>query len=209
LVSGVKDYAIFMLDPQGYVMTWNEGAERLNGYSSSEIIGKHFSQFYTEDAKAINHPANELELAKKFGRYEEEGFRVRKDGTLFWSNVLITPIYNEGKLIGFAKVTRDLSERRKAEQQREADARVLAETVTQLQSALEIKSRFLSTISHEVRTPMAGIIGMTELLTFEDLGANNNQIVSSIFESSKRLLQLLNDLLDSARMESGKLSLEY
>lgn len=209
LVTGVRDYAIFMLDPDGIVMTWNEGAQRIKGYTADEIIGKHFSQFYPEDQKKNGHPEKELSLARKEGRYEEEGWRIRKDGNRFWASVLITAIYEGEELIGFAKVTRDLTERRLAEQQREADARMLLQTNEELQRALEIKSRFLSTISHEVRTPMGGIIGMTELLSLQDLGENTNDIVVSILDSSKRLLQLLNDMLDSARMESGKLTLEH
>jgi PAS domain S-box-containing protein len=203
LVSGVKDYAIFMLDPNGVVLTWNDGAQRIKGYAPEEIIGRHFSTFYTDDAKRSGHPQFELEQAQRDGRYEEEGWRVRKDGTTFWANVVLTPIYDDdSNLIGFAKVTRDLTERRQAEQQRDA-------VNQELRNALEVKSRFLSTISHEIRTPMGGIIGMTELLTLKDLGEDGNSIVGSIFESSKRLLQMLNDLLDTARMESGKLSLEY
>jgi PAS domain S-box-containing protein len=202
MVSGVKDYAIFMLDPTGHVMTWNEGAQRIKGYKPEEIIGKHFSVFYTEEAKAIKHPQYELEIALKEGSYEEEGWRIRKDGSTFWASVVITPIYDDNELLGFAKVTRDLTERRQGEQEREA-------ANAELRNALEVKTRFLSTISHEVRTPMSGIIGMTELLSMQDFGPDSNEIVSSIFEASKRLLTLLNDLLDSARMESGKLSLEY
>jgi PAS domain S-box-containing protein len=209
LVSGVKDYAIFMLDPKGFVMTWNDGAEHIKGYKAEEIIGKHFSQFYTEDAKQIAHPAKELDIAEQTGRYEEEGWRVRKDGSTFWANVVITAIREDGKLIGFAKVTRDLTERRQTQQQREADARALEQSSKELQRALEVKSLFLSTISHEVRTPLSGIIGMSELLTLRDLGPDGNDIARIIFDSSKRLLQLLNDLLDTSRMESGKLSLEF
>jgi PAS domain S-box-containing protein len=202
LVSGVKDYAIFMLDPHGNVMTWNEGAERINGYIANEIIGKHFSIFYTEEAKSANHPQYELDVAKRDGTYEEENWRVRKDGTTFWAGVLITAIYDGEELVGYAKITRDLTQRRQAEQEREA-------ANNELRAALEAKTRFLSTVSHEVRTPMGGIIGMTELLSMKDLGEDTNEIVRSIFDSSKRLLQLLNDMLDSARMELGKLSLEY
>jgi osomolarity two-component system sensor histidine kinase TcsA len=208
LVSSVKDYAIFMLDPKGHVLTWNEGAQRIKGYDASEIIGKHFSEFYTQEAKDRQHPQYELERATIEGRYEEEGWRVRKDGTTFWASVVITAVLYNGRLIGFAKVTRDLTERKLSEQQRDGDAKILAATNKDLREALEVKSRFLSTISHEVRTPMSGIIGLTELLVMEDLGADNNAIVHSIFESSKRLLQLLNNLLDSARMESGHVTIE-
>jgi PAS domain S-box-containing protein len=117
MVEGVRDYAIFMLDPEGYVRSWNAGAERLKGYKADEIIGQHFSQFYTEDAKQIGHPQEELRCAKAEGRYEEEGWRVRKDKTLFWANVVITAVFDaESRHIGFVKVTRDMTERRAAEE---------------------------------------------------------------------------------------------
>ena len=208
LVASVKDYAIFMLDPQGYVMTWNDGAQRIKGYKVDEIIGKHFSTFYTEEALKRNHPQNELDIAIKVGRYEEEGWRLRKDGSLFWASVVITAVYDGSRLVGFAKVTRDLTQRLLADQEREMSAKILDETNNELRKALEVKSRFLSTISHEVRTPMSGIIGMTEILTMEDFGEDNNKIVRSIFDSSKRLLHLLNNLLDAARMDSSDMVLE-
>ena len=122
LVDGVRDYAIFMLDGNGRVTTWNSGAERLKGYKRDEIIGKDFSIFYTEEARQAGHPKRLLETALREGRYEEENWRVRKDGTRFWASVIITAIRNEsGTLIGFAKVTRDLTERRLAEEKREAE----------------------------------------------------------------------------------------
>ena len=133
LVQGVKDYAIFLLDPTGVIRTWNAGAQRVKQYSAAEIIGKHFSIFYTPEDLAAHKPARELEIASREGRYEEEGWRVRKDGTLFWANVVITALRDDtGTLRGFAKVTRDLSERRAAEQklrQSEARLRLLIESI--------------------------------------------------------------------------------
>jgi PAS domain S-box-containing protein len=122
LVDGVMDYAIFMLDRNGRVTTWNDGAERLKGYKADEIIGKDFSVFYPEEDRHAGHPKRLLETVLRDGRYEEENWRVRKDGTRFWASVTVTAICNElGTLIGFAKVTRDLTERRLAEEQREAE----------------------------------------------------------------------------------------
>ncbi len=122
LVDGVRDYAIFMLDGDGRVTTWNSGAERLKGYTRDEIIGKDFSIFYTEEARQAGHPKRLLETTLCEGRYEEENWRVRKDGTRFWASVIITAIRDEsGSLIGFAKVTRDLTELRLAEEKREAE----------------------------------------------------------------------------------------
>jgi PAS domain S-box-containing protein len=115
-VQSVKDYAIFMLDPGGHIISWNEGAQRMKGYAESEIVGQHFSIFYPQAAKDSKWPEYELEVAAREGRFEDEGWRVRKDGTQFWADVVITAMRDaSGKLRGFAKVTRDLTERRKAE----------------------------------------------------------------------------------------------
>ena len=127
IVQGIRDYAIFMLDPLGNIATWNEGAERLKGYRPREIIGQHFSRFYPPEDIAAGKPQRELEIAVRDGRYEEEGWRLRKDGTRFWANVLITRLRNKtGELIGFAKITRDLTERRAAEHRALEDARRVA-----------------------------------------------------------------------------------
>ena len=128
LVRSVKDYGIFMLDPEGRVASWNEGARRIKGYEAEEILGRHFSTFYPPDVAASGHPARELEVARREGGYEEEGWRIRKDGSRFWASVVITALFGEsGDLIGYAKVTRDLTERRLAQQREVDDARRLAE----------------------------------------------------------------------------------
>ena len=133
LVEGVRDYAIFMLDPAGHIMSWNSGAQRIKGYSAAEIVGKHFSIFYTADAIERKWPQYELEAAVKQGQFEDEGWRVRKDGTRFWANVVLTPMVAEdGTLLGFSKVTRDLTERREQEErlrQSEERFRLLLEGV--------------------------------------------------------------------------------
>jgi PAS domain S-box-containing protein len=117
LVEGVKDYAIFMLDTEGHVTTWNMGARRIKGYDAKEIIGEHFSIFYTEEDIERGHPDEVLRVAAAEGRYEEEGIRVRKDGSTFWANILITALRDaEGSLRGFAKVTRDITARKEAEE---------------------------------------------------------------------------------------------
>jgi len=127
LVQSVKDYAIFMLDPGGHVATWNEGAQRIKGYSAAEIVGKHFSVFYPQARIDEGFPDYELREAIRTGRFEDEGWRVRKDGTQFWANVVITALHDShGKLLGFGKVTRDLTERREAQEQAIEDARRVA-----------------------------------------------------------------------------------
>jgi two-component system CheB/CheR fusion protein len=116
LVEGVKEYAIYMLDPTGHITSWNEGARRLKGYERSEVIGRHFSIFYSQEDIQRGHPQEELQLAQRDGKYEEEGWRVRKDGSVFWANVVITRVNDHnGEIFGFSKVTRDLTERKKAE----------------------------------------------------------------------------------------------
>src|SRR5436305_482787 len=117
LVNAVTDYAIYMLEPTGHVATWNAGARRFKGYEAREIIGKHFSTFFTEEDKAADLPGHILRTAAEQGRFESEGWRVRKDGTHFWASVLIDPIYDDtGALTGFAKITRDITEKKRAEE---------------------------------------------------------------------------------------------
>src|SRR5690349_17229475 len=117
LLDSVTEYAIFLLDAEGRIRSWNAGARRIKGWEADEIIGEHFSRFYTPEDLARDHPAHELEIARATGRYEEEGWRLRKDGTRFWASVLITALFVGEDLVGYAKVTRDLTARRLAEEQ--------------------------------------------------------------------------------------------
>ena len=156
LVDSVRDYAIFALDPEGYIASWNPGAERSTGYPAEEVLGEHFSLFYTEEDRSRDHPEYELQEALRVGRYEEEGWRVRKDGTHFWANVVITPLRDTaGTLVGFAKVTRDLTERKRAEEDRERlllqerQARTEAEAAQRRTALLaEASSLLASTLSY-------------------------------------------------------------
>src|SRR4051794_10549264 len=145
LVASVRDYAIFMLDVSGRIRTWNAGAEHIKGYTADEAIGRHFELFYTDEARARKHPAYELEVASRVGRFEEEGWRVRKDGTRFWANVVITALRDpSGPLGGFAKAPRDLPERRRSEQRlEESERRARQEAARQRRrsAALERVSR--------------------------------------------------------------------
>src|SRR5688572_22012217 len=128
LVEGVADYAIFMLDPAGHIASWNLGAQRIKGWTADEVLGTHFRRFYTDPDRDRRHPEHELELALANGRYEEESWRVRKDGSQFWANVVITSIYDaNGDLLGFAKVTRDVTDRLILTQERDRAAEQLAQ----------------------------------------------------------------------------------
>ena len=203
LVQTVKDYAIFMLDPEGMVATWNEGARRIKGYAASEIVGRHFSTFYPAEDVASGKPAFELEVATKVGSFEDEGWRVRRDGTLLWANVVITAMRNpDGALIGFAKVTRDLTERRAAQERAIADARRVAEA----EVANRTKSEFLAAMSHELRTPLNAIGGYAELLEMGIGGPITEQqhsYLSRIRGSQRHLLGIITDLLNYSRLEAG------
>src|SRR2546423_1335468 len=205
MIEAVRDYAIFLLDPAGYIATWNAGAERLKGYSADEIIGQHFSVFYPKEAREIGHPQRELEIAAAEGRFEEEGWRIRKDGTAFWANVVITAVRDDsGELIGFAKVTRDLTERRNAEVRAIADAR----RVAQAESATIAKSDFLAAMSHELRTPLNAIGGYTELLSLGLGGPITNEqtdYLERIRRSQQHLMRIISDLLNFGRIEAGQL----
>ena len=151
LVQGIKDYAIFVLDPEGNVLTWNPGAQAMKGYAREEIVGKHFSKFYLPESVQSGWPERELKLAQKEGRFADEGWRVRKDGTSFWASVMITPLYSpSGELSGFAKVTQDMTERRQAEERVQALNRELRQRLSQLdesQRIIELRTLELQKLS--------------------------------------------------------------
>jgi PAS domain S-box-containing protein len=207
IVQTVKDYAIFMLDPQGNVATWNEGARRIKGYNADEIIGRHFSTFYPHADLERGKPAWELEVAARDGRFEDEGWRIRKDGTQFWANVIITALFNKGKLVGFAKVTRDLTERKASEERAVRDASRLAAA----EAASRTKSEFLATMSHELRTPLNAIGGYAELIDMGVAGPINEEqrsYLMRIRNSQQHLLAIINDLLNYSRSEAGQVTYE-
>ncbi len=222
LVASVRDYAIFLLDPKGHVMTWNAGAERIKGYAPREIIGHHFSEFYTEEDKRDGKPARELEIARESGSVEDEGWRVRKNGTRFWANVIITAVFDERRTLrGFTKVTRDMTERKRAEEVQQAfleqrEARLQAEEERRraeasfrvAQEANRAKDEFLMTLSHELRTPLTSILGWARLLpTMKPEDQEFADAVGSINRSAQLQARLIDDVLDVSRIVSGKLRL--
>jgi PAS domain S-box-containing protein len=198
MVASVRDYAVFMLDPGGYITTWNTGAERIKGYSAEDIIGRHFSTFYTAEDRLRGHPADELEIASREGSYEEEGWRIRKDGSRFWASVTITAVRNEhGVLVGFTKVTRDLSARREAEQElRRAQERLE-------RSNLELE-RFAAVSAHDLREPLATVAAFAELLDERDgqvLSDSGREMLTHISGSVARMQGLVDDLLNYALLQ--------
>ncbi len=208
LVERVTDYAIFALDPGGHIVSWNPGAQRLKGYLAHEIIGKHFSIFYPESDRRAGKTEWELEVAMDVGRVEDEGWRLRKDGTRFWANVVITALRDDdGRLVGFAKITRDLTERMEAQERAINDARRLAE----VEGLSRAKSQFLASMSHELRTPLNAIGGYAELIEMGLGGSVSEQqreYLARIRSSQQHLLRIINDLLNYSRIESGKLTYE-
>jgi PAS domain S-box-containing protein len=206
LIEAVQDYAIFALAPDGHILSWNPGAQRIKGYTAGEIIGRHFSIFYPEDKVAGGFPEYELEIAAREGRFEDEGWRLRKDGTPFWANVVITALRGEdGRLLGFAKVTRDLTERRASEEQRVADARRVASA----EAANRAKSEFLASMSHELRTPLNAIGGYADLLLegiYGPVAAQQQEALERIRRSQKHLLTIVTDLLSYSRIEAGQVT---
>ncbi|HEX9149104.1 MAG TPA: ATP-binding protein, partial [Thermoanaerobaculia bacterium] len=194
LVDGVEEYAIFMLDSQGNVMSWNRGAERIKGYRASEIIGTHFSRFYPNQSVLEGKPAWELEMATLYGSFEDEGWRIRKDGSRFWANVVITALRDKaGRLRGFAKVTRDMTERRRIEDLENADRQ---------------KDQFLALLAHELRNPIAPIRTALEILRRPNATPAETDQARDIAERQLRhMARLLDDLLDVSRIREGRIEL--
>ncbi|RZT42179.1 PAS domain-containing hybrid sensor histidine kinase/response regulator [Cupriavidus agavae] len=196
LVESVKDYAIFMLDVGGHVISWNSGASYIKGYRRDEILGKHFSVFYPAEDLAAGKPARELVVAREVGRIEDEGWRVRKDGSLFWANVTITAIYDEKReLRGFAKVTRDMSERKRLEELEQSERRM---------------NEFLATLSHELRNPLAPMRNALTVMQLrpDDPGAMLKSM-GLVERQMSHLTRLVDDLLDVGRIAAGKIDLRH
>ncbi|PYH96584.1 two-component system protein A [Aspergillus ellipticus CBS 707.79] len=197
LLDTVKDYAIFMLDTRGNIVTWNSGAALLKGYSAKEIIGQHFSIFYCQEDRLADKPGKELIVCLREGKVEDEGWRYRKDGSRFWANVLITPMYEMGRHIGFTKVTRDLTERNAAE----------LRMIAAFEEASKLKTDYLANMSHEIRTPMNGMLLALTSLMGTELNDRQREYSSIIEDSTSVLLQVINDVLDYSKLSSGTFSL--
>jgi PAS domain S-box-containing protein len=192
LVSAIQEYAIFMLDPSGHVLTWNAGAKRIKGYSFDEIKGKHFSVFYPQEQVRADKPQQALEMALATGRFEEDGIRLRKDGSSFWANVLITPVYDgSDKLRGFAKVTKDITERRKADLE-----------VNRSNLALE---QFAYVAAHDLQEPLRTVVSYLGLLEERyqgKLDEKADKYIRNAVHGARRMQQLIADLLSYSRIST-------
>jgi PAS domain S-box-containing protein len=222
LVESVSDYAIFMLDPTGHVATWNAGAQRIKGYEPAEIIGESYERFFPEEDVRAGKPQRELEMAYERGSVEDEGWRVRKDGSRFWANAILTAVRGpHGELRGFAKVLRDITERKHAEemqralleqraarQQAEEEKRRAEASFRVASEANRAKDEFLMTLSHELRTPMTAILGWSRLLpTLKSDDVLVADAINAIARSAELQARLIDDVLDVSRIVSGKLRL--
>ena len=204
LVESVADYAILMLSPTGLIISWNTGAERINGYTADEVLGRHFSIFYPREDVESGKPNLELEIAIAHGRYEEEGWRVRKDGRRFWSNVVITPMRDkDGILIGFAKITRDMTERRRAREELMTSLQQMRE----LSQANAAKDEFLGFVAHELRTPLSVLYGSALFLRshYETMDEEDrSDLINAVADECDQMRQLVENLLALARPRTAE-----
>jgi two-component system, sensor histidine kinase and response regulator len=216
LLANVADYAIFVTNVAGDVLTWNEGAEQITGYSSGEIIDKPVALLYIQADRNAGKPEQELAIARSVGKVEATGWRVRKDGSLFYANVVRTALRNErGDLRGFACLWKDSTEHKRSEDALVESRKALEILNVELshardhaQAASKFKSQFVANVSHEIRTPMNGIIGMCNILLKTGLDQQQRQYTDVIKEASNSLLTVINDILDFSKVEAGRMDLE-
>jgi PAS domain S-box-containing protein len=228
MFEGVKDYAMILLNPDGTIASWNEGARRIKGYESEDVIGKYFSIFYSYDDVKMGKCEYELKEAAETGLFEDEGWRIRKDGTRFWASVVITAIREKGRILGFSKVTRDMTENKRAndllkmayaslEKRVMERTKELSEKNKQLEEAIRTRDEFLSIASHELRTPLTPlklqIQGLLYNLKRKNLEKMSEERIERISHSCERslyrLTSLLENLLDVSRINLGKLVLTF
>jgi PAS domain S-box-containing protein len=212
LLESVRDYAIIMLSPTGAVTTWNPGAERIKGYAAGEIVGQHFSRFYPPEEIEGGKPERELAIASERGRYEEEGWRVRKDGSKFLANTVLTAVRDEaGTLRGFAKVTRDITDRKRAEDEIRSLNAALQRHTAQLESANKELEAFCYSVSHDLRAPLRGIDGFSQAL-LEDYGSKLDEegrdSLHRVRNGTQRMGQLIDDLLNLSRVTRAEIRRE-
>ena len=209
IVKNVQEYAIYLLDPDGYILSWNDGAKRIKGYSEEEIVGKHFSVFYTNADLVAGKPLAALRAAEATGSFEDEGWRLRKDSTRFWASVVLTPLRTDsGRLRGYARVTRDITAHKSAEDALKAALEREQSAASKLRELDEMKNAFLSAVSHDLRTPLTAVKGFAQTLQRQLPSMTQDQamlLLGRISENSERLEQMLVDLLDLERTSRGVL----
>jgi PAS domain S-box-containing protein len=204
LLNSISDYAIYSLDPDGNITSWNPGITKIKGYTAEEIIGSHFSRFYTIEDRAAGKPQRLLGQALAAGRVEDEGWSVRKDGSRFWAWIVITPMRDgAGNRRGFAKVTRDLSERKRSEETRLR--------LAQLQEAARIREEFLAYISHEMRNPLNSLKLQIELVRRQNevLSALPDKVIERLSHSYTRLAALVDQVLEHSRIQAGRAVVQW
>jgi PAS domain S-box-containing protein len=219
LVEQLNDYGIFMLDEKGRIVSWNEGAKRIHGYTADEIIGKYFSIFFPEEDLINGKPSRELKIARNEGKYEEEGWRIRKDGIRFWANVVITPVYNnDGAHIGYSKVTRDLTERKEAERALRDSyeryrqlANELKVANSGLQYANQELEQFTSIVSHDLQEPIRTIKSFLQLIDIKLSQGQYDDLQTYITKSinaANRMRELIQNLLNYSQLDKNEVVVE-
>ena len=194
-IESIEDYAIFILDTEGMIQTWNHGARKIKGYFADEVIGKHFSMFYTDDESSRLHPQRSLMIASEKGRFEEEGWRVRKSGEKFYVNVVLTALKNDdGDVIAFSKVTRDLSDKQR---------------ISELEESIRMRDEFISVASHELRTPVTKILLNLQFVkrTTESMTEKLMKALDVCETSTKELISIMDNLVDVSRLRLGQLEI--
>jgi PAS domain S-box-containing protein len=196
LVEGVVDYAICMLDPQGIVTSWNEGAQRIKGYARDEVIGRHFSRFYTDEDIQAGRPWEELATARRDGRAEDQGWRVKKSGERFWARVVVSALHDAGgRLRGFAKVTQDLTQRRHMQD---------------LEKSARNVNEFIAMLAHELRNPLAPIRNAVQIMSAVPLTDPAQESMRQMIDrQSAQLVRIVDDMVDISRITRGALAMEY
>jgi len=211
LIEAVSDCAIYSLDKNGRITSWNSGAQRIKGYTTEEIIGRHFSQFYTKEDVEAGVPQRVLETAAVAGHYEGEGWRVRKDGTKFWSNVVVTPLHNEdGELVGFSKITRDITERQQLLEKIRQHAEELELRIAEREQTNAELEAFGYSVSHDLRAPLRAITGFVEIVLTDFAGqlpAPAAEYLQQVTHAAERMNHLVQDLLDYSRLSRIEIQL--
>jgi PAS domain S-box-containing protein len=209
-LNGVQEYAIFMLDPSGNIINWNEGAQRITGYSTGEIIGEHFSCLSLAKDRTSGRVENMLEKALKEGRFEDEGWRIRKDGSRFWANVVITPVRDQnGRLTGYTDITRDITERKFHLEELKKAKDVAEKARFSAEEANRAKTNFLANMSHEIRTPLGVILGYAELLNNPSQTRSDRQHTINIIKRNGEMLsRIINDILDLSKIETSSVDVD-